>query len=128
MHKREPFYPTGNQWGEVNTFGRNNKSIVITSPEKGSRVVILDYHCYVNKMMTFLDETSKFVNLGPVKTSDHATSIETKFQRNLVMLVERGLLSSPISNLIKPTGSIRPRLYGLPRTHKMRSHSDPYYH
>ena len=81
-------------------------------------VVILDYQCYVDKMMSILGDTSKFLRLGPVDNFDHTTSIETKFQRVLVELVKRGLLSSAISDQIRPTGSIQHRLYGLPKSHK----------
>ena len=96
----------------------SNNSIVITKPDKGSGVVILDYQCYVDKMMSILGDTSKFLRLGPVDNFDHTTSIETKFQRRLVEFVKRGLLSSAICDQIRPTGSIQPRLYGLSKTHE----------
>ena len=76
---------------------RNNNSI-ITWPNNGSGVVILDYQCYVDKMMSILGDTSKFLRLGPVDSFDHTTSIETEFQRRLVELVKRGLLSSATSD------------------------------
>ena len=44
--------------------------------------------------------------------------LRTKFQRRLVELIKKGLLSSAISDQIRPTGSIRPRLYRLPKTRK----------
>ena len=97
---------------------RSNNSTFITWPEKSSEVVILDYQCCVDKMMFILDDTSKFLSLGPVDSFDHTTFIETKFQTRLVELVKRGLLPSAISDQIRPTGSIRLRLYGLPKTHK----------
>ena len=68
--------------------------------------------------MSILGDTSKFLRLGPVDSFDHTTSIETKFQRRLVELVKRSLLSSAISDQIRPIGSIWPRLYGLSKTHK----------
>ena len=58
---------------------RSNNSIVITRTDKGSGVVILDYQCYVDKMMPILGDTSKFLRLGPVDSFDHTTSIETEF-------------------------------------------------
>ena len=57
----------------------SNNSIVITWPYKGSGVVILDYQCYVNKMMSILGDTSKFLRLDPVDSFDHTTSIEIKY-------------------------------------------------
>ena len=68
---------------------RSNNSIVITRPDKGYGVVILDYQCYVNKMMSLLSETSKFMRLGPVDCFDHSTSIEIRFLRSLVEIVKR---------------------------------------
>ena len=52
---------------------------IITRPDKGSGVEILDHQSYVDKMMVILGDTSKFVRLGPVDSFDHTTSIETKF-------------------------------------------------
>ena len=96
----------------------SNNSTVITRPDNGSGAVILDYQCYVNKMMPILGGTTKFLRLGPIDSFNHTTSIETKFQRRLVEHVKRGLLSSAISDQIRPTGSIWPCLYGLPKTPK----------
>ena len=69
-------------------------------------------------MMVILSDISKFLWLGPAEKFDHTTSSETKFQRRLVEFVKRGFLSSTIAEQIRPTASIRPRLYGLPKTHK----------
>ena len=68
-------------------------------------------------MMVILSDTSKFLRLCLADSFDHTASIETKFQK-LVELVKKGFLSSTIPNQIRPTRSIRPRLYGLPKTHK----------
>ena len=68
--------------------------------------------------MSILSDTSKFLRQGPVDNFDHTTSIETKFQKRFAELVKGDFLSSAISDQIRPTGSIRPRLYGLPKSHK----------
>ena len=60
---------------------RSNNSIVNTRLNKGSGVVILDYQCFVDKMMSILGDSSKFLRLRPVDKFNHTTSIETKFQR-----------------------------------------------
>ena len=57
---------------------RHNKSKVIES-DKSSVVFIQDYQDYVNKMMTILGDTLKFVQLGPKDTYNSTISIETKF-------------------------------------------------
>ena len=48
----------------------NNDSIVITRPDKCSRVVILDHQSYIDKMMVILSDTSKFLRLGPADSFD----------------------------------------------------------
>ena len=95
-----------------------NNSLVITRPDKDSGVVILDYQCNVNKMMSILGDTTKFLKHGAVDCFDHTTSTGTKVQRSLVELVKRVLPSSAIDDQIRSTGCIRPRLYSLTKTHK----------
>ncbi len=68
-------------------------------------------------MMTILGDTIKFRKLSPVDTNDHTVFIEAKFQNKLVKLVKSGLLPSTISDLIRPVGSIRHRLYEMPKNH-----------
>ena len=62
---------------------RNNNYLVISKPDKGAGVVLLDHVDYVNKMLMILNDDSKFTKLGPVETRDHTTSIEVKFQKQL---------------------------------------------
>ena len=69
-------------------------------------------------MIVILGDTAKSLRPGPADSFDRTTSIETKFQRRLVELVKRGFLSSAIADQISPTGSIRPRLSELLKTHK----------
>ncbi len=69
-------------------------------------------------MLLILNDDTKFKKLAPVETCDHTTSIEGKFQKQLHKWVKNGLLSPEISNSIQPFGSIRHRLYGLPKIHK----------
>lgn len=63
--------------------------------------------------MTILKDSSKFVQFGPIDNFDSTLSIETMFQKSLVKWVESRNLLTDISNLIRPPGSIHPRLYGL---------------
>ena len=69
-------------------------------------------------MSVILNDSTKFLRLGPVDIYDRTVSNEAKFQRNIVKWVKSGSLSSAVAEIIRPTGSIRPRLYGLPKTHK----------
>ena len=97
---------------------RQDSSLVITRPDKGSGVVILNHHDYVDKMSVILNDKDKFEKLGPVATHDSTVSLETKFQKKLVKWVKNGVLPKNVASEIRPSGSIRSRLYGLPKTHK----------
>lgn len=48
----------------------NNKSLIITDPDKGSGVIILDYQNYVNKIISIRKDSSKFVQLGSIDKFD----------------------------------------------------------
>lgn len=88
----------------------------ITRPDKASGVVILNHYDYVDKMMTILNDTSKFIKLGTVDSYDSTVTLENRFQGKFVKF--SGVLPSDIASEIRPLGSLRSRLYGLPKIHK----------
>ena len=63
-----------------------NEDIIITKPDKGSGVGILNKNEYNDKMMTILNDTTKFLDLGPATSNDNTTKIETQMQRRLLQL------------------------------------------
>ena len=69
-------------------------------------------------MNEILDDQLKFKRLGPVPSSDNTASIESRLQKRLLDLVKADLMPKWIYDAIRPTGSQRPRMYGLPKTHK----------
>ena len=97
---------------------RKRTDIVITRPDKGRATVILDKSDYLEKMATILDDTSKFEKLGPASDNDNTQKVEKTLCAFLQKLVERGHLSAEVFDAVKPSGSVRPRLYGLPKVHK----------
>ena len=97
---------------------RSNRDILITKPDKGSGVVILNKSDYIDKMNNILSDDSKFERLGPVSDFDKTAYNETKLQRYLLNLVKNDDLPRTVYDVIRPTGSQRPRMYGLPKTHK----------
>ena len=97
---------------------RSNDDIYITKPDKGSGVVILSKNDYNRKMGMILNDTTKFLNLGPVDSNDNTAKIESRIQRRLLRLKKDNLISQNVYDAIRPTGSQRPRMYGLPKTHK----------
>ena len=97
---------------------RKNDSIIITKPDKGSGIVVLNKKDYFKKMMVILDDKSKFEHLGPVQTTDKTRKREEGLRKFLSRLVKNKELSKEVYEMIRPIGSQRPRLYGLPKTHK----------
>ena len=93
-------------------------NIIISRPDKGSGVVLLDKQNYLDKMHTILDDPSKFVLLGPVSDFDRTGNIETNLVSKLLKLKNGKKLPAAVYNLVRPSGSLRPRMYGLPKIHK----------
>lgn len=106
------------EYQKVITSLRNSHDLIISRPDKGAGVIIMDRTNYVAKMSSILEDTSKFSKLGSAETCDRSTSSEVKFQKLLLKLVKTGVLPQETANEIRPSGSIRPRLYGLPKIHK----------
>ena len=74
---------------------------------------------YVNKMLDIFNDKLNFKSLGPVNNSYAETiKVEKKICRLLKDLVSSGELSQEVYDLIKPAGSVRPRLHGLPKLQK----------
>lgn len=97
---------------------RRNDDIVICRPDKGRATVVLDKADYVEKMNTILRDETKFEMIGPVREHDRTFKIEEQLQDYLKALFDKGEISSAVLDHVKPVGSSRPRLYGLPKIHK----------
>ena len=96
---------------------RSNQDILITKPDKGSGVVIINKKDYVSKMESILNDQSKLCRLGPAPDNDNTVKIESKIQRRLLQMHKDDLLPTGVYEVIRPTGSQRPRMYGLPKIH-----------
>lgn len=97
---------------------RENKDLIITKPDKGAGVVLLNRCDYVDKMGIILDDANAFVKLGPASTHDNTSKNELKLRTFLLNLGKKGSLPPNVYNRVRPTGSQRPRMYGLPKIHK----------
>ena len=86
-------------------FLRSNKQILITQPDKGSGVVILNKSDYIQKMGYILDDKTKFFNTGSVDQHDNTAKTEQKLQKRLLDLVNQKILTRDIYDRIRPTGS-----------------------
>ena len=85
--------------------------------DKGSDVVVLDKSDYILKMEKILDNLTKFKLISPPCDFDDTVKVEFKI-RQLQQLRKDGLLPPSVYKAIRSTRSQRPRLYGLPKTHK----------
>ena len=97
---------------------RNNNDIIIFEADKSSQVVILNKSDYITKMKSILDNSSKFEKLGSVEENDNTLTIEKRIQRRLLELMNDDIIQQAFYNDNRPSGSQRPRLYRLPKTHK----------
>ena len=93
---------------------RSNEQILITKPDKGSGVVILNKSDYIKKMSSILHCKTKFLNMGGVDLHDNTAKNEQKLQKRLLDLVHQNILARDVYDRVRPTGSQRPRMYGLP--------------
>ena len=64
-----------------------------------------------------LGDTNKFLKLGDLSFDDTQRT-ENKLQKHFLELFKSKLISKEIYEFIRPVGSQRPRMYGLPKIHK----------
>ena len=68
---------------------RSNEQIPITKPDKGSGVVILSKNDYIQMMSNYLDDVTKFLNIGRVDHHDSMAKTEQRSQKRLLDLVNK---------------------------------------
>ena len=95
---------------------RKNKDIIITKPDKGNGVVILDQKLYNNAIQEIISDTSEFEKLN-----EHPTlKREASLQRFLRKFKQKNFNKSGYDKLY-PSGSGAARIYGTPKMHKFSS-------
>ena len=97
---------------------KKNKDIVITKPDKGNGVVILNRVDYIKKMEEVLSRDGKFELIGNVEDYDTTVQQERALQAFLLRAHKNGHLTKGEYERVRPVGSSRPRLYGVPKIHK----------
>ncbi|CAH8598674.1 unnamed protein product [Schistosoma haematobium] len=93
-----------------------NEHILITKPYKGSGTAILNKTDYIDKMNSLLSDQTKFQKLGSCKDLNEKT--ERQLTAALKFLNQHQHISEHTYNMLKPSGTHTPRLYGLPKIHK----------
>ena len=93
---------------------RKNKDIVITKPDKGNGVVILDRKLYDNAIQELISDTSKFEKLN----EDPTLKREASLQPSLRKLKQKNFFNENEYDKLYPSGSAPARIYGTPKMHK----------
>ena len=100
----------------LKSLGRN-KEIIVTRPDKGRGVVLLDKDKYVEKMNNIISDETKFSEIKePIQV--YSLRVEDKINNFLRKLKNMYLLNEQTYKSLFVTGSGPGILYGLPKTHK----------
>ncbi|XP_069970997.1 uncharacterized protein [Penaeus vannamei] len=94
---------------------KNDNSIVITKPDKGRGVVIVNKCDYKQKLMDILNDQTKFKRIS-TEISTHLLYLEDKLNRLLRTI--KSSISLNTYNSLLSSGSRPGVLYGLPKVHK----------
>jgi hypothetical protein len=93
---------------------KEDESIIVTRPDKGRGIVLMNKSDYLSKMQAILNDSTKFECLSDDLTIERERSLTNLLRR----LKKRGHISEQFWYMAKPTGSNPGRLYGLPKLHK----------
>ena len=96
---------------------RKNKDIIITKPDKGNGVIILDRKLYNNAIEEIISVTSKFEKLN----EDPTLKCEASLQRFLRKLTQKNFFNEIEYDKLYPFGSAPARIYDTPKMHKFSS-------
>ena len=97
---------------------KKRHDIIITRPDKGNGVVVLDRSDYLEKMEMILSDTTKFQRIGDAEGNDNTLKQERALQAFLLREWKAKHITRDTYDRIRPVGSTRPRMYGLPKLHK----------
>ena len=93
---------------------KEDTSIIVTRPDKGRGIVLLNKVDYFSRMRTILNDSTKFKCLPYYPT----ISRENKLIKLLNRLFHENYISEQFYKMAKPTVSLPGCLYGLPKVHK----------
>ncbi|CAH8544682.1 unnamed protein product [Dicrocoelium dendriticum] len=94
----------------------SNDEVLLTRPDKGAGIVIMNRVDYLSKMKEILADETKF--LKAIGEKDKTKQIETQLCNCLKQLRKDGYINEATYEQLRPVGTVIPRLYGLPKTHK----------
>ena len=95
---------------------QKNKDLIMTRPDKGSGIVLLNKEEYISKMNKILCDEKKFSH--DPKDKDKTAVIEKQLTKILKQMLDDSIIDKDLYDKLRPTGSTIPRLYGVPKVHK----------
>ena len=101
-----------------------DKNIVITKPDKGTGVVLLNKDDYLSKMNDILQDSSKFT-LYDHDLYKTIIKYEDKHNRIIDQLFKDKVIDADTKNRLRSSGSRPGVMYGLPKIHKTGSPMRP---
>ena len=96
---------------------KNDKEIIVTKPDKGNGIVILDRTDYLNKMQSLINDPTNFKPLQ-VDLYKHILKLERRNNKLIDKMVSDGIITSSVGSGLKVRGSRPGIMYGLPKIHK----------
>ena len=97
----------------------NNKDLVITKPDKGNGVVLMDRTDYVSKIMGILSDPTKFQANPMLDLYKPTLNLENEVTALLKELLNKNIINIRQYTAVRPSGSRPCLLYGLPKIHKV---------
>ena len=97
---------------------KREKNIIISRPDKGRGVVIMDRTDYINKMDHILNDRSNFSKIHHSDPFKNNLLLEDKLNRFLRKLLEKNCLNENEYKQLYSSGSNPGIMYGLPKVHK----------
>ena len=93
-------------------------SIIISKPDKGHGVVILNKIDYVRKMEELLNDRAKFRELVAEDPLLHTLNMENKINYRIRKLKSDGIISDELASSLMASGTQPGIMYGTPKIHK----------
>ena len=103
---------------------KSNPDLVVTKPDKGNGVVIMNKSDYHTRMLEMIGDESKFKKRDRfcgIANKDITIFREGQLQRFLYSLKKKKLLDDAIYDRVYPKGSVPARIYGQPKLHKLNA-------
>ena len=96
---------------------QQDKTITILKSDKGNATVVMDKNDYEEKMLMLLadNKTDERIDskVNPLK------SIEKELNKLLWQFVKEEKITSPVYSMLKCIEGVTPKIYGLPKVHKV---------